>query len=145
MTVHTKKAIKLVEDKDTHPNPEVSEKRMRRRFTAKYKLEILNEVDACRETGQIGKLLRREGLYSSSIAIWRKQRDQGMFSGLTPKKRGRKKEEQNPLKNKLTKLEEENKRLRERLKKAEMVIDVQKKISHLLTDYSDNNERSECE
>ena len=145
MTAHTKKAIKLVKNKDTQPNPEVSEKQMRRRFTAKYKLEILNEVDACKETGQIGKLLRREGLYSSSIAIWRKQRDQGMFSGLIPKKRGRKKEEKNPLKTKLTKLEEENKRLRERLKKAETVIDVQKKISHLLTDYSDNNGRNECE
>jgi transposase-like protein len=75
------------------PDPEVPEKRPRRRFTAKYKLQILQEADACTGPGQLGALLRREGLYSSNLTTWRRQRDQGLLDALSPKKRGRKEKE----------------------------------------------------
>ena len=72
------------------PDPEVPAKARRRTFTAKYKLEILTEADGCSKPGEIGKLLRREGLYSSHLSKWRDQREAGALAGLTPKKRGRK-------------------------------------------------------
>ena len=114
------------------PDPEVPEKKPRRRFTAKYKLKILQEADACSEPGQIGVLLRREGLFSSNLTTWRRQRDEGLLDALSPKKRGRKKKEKNPLNQKVAELERENERLRKKLKKAEIIIDVQKKISEIL-------------
>ena len=114
------------------PDPEVPEKKARRRFTAKYKLQILQEADACSEPGQLGALLRREGLFSSNLATWRKQRDEGLLNALSPKKRGRKEKEKNPLAQKVAELEKENERLRKKLKKAEIIIDVQKKISEIL-------------
>ena len=80
-----------------HPDPEVSEKKPRRRFSAVYKLRIIKEYDSCSKPGEIGSLLRREGLYSSHINSWIKQRDKGALSGLSPKKRGRKIEKANPL------------------------------------------------
>jgi transposase len=113
-------------------DPEVPEKKPRRRFTAKYKLKILQEADACSEPGQIGVLLRREGLFSSNLTTWRRQRDEGLLDALSPKKRGRKKKEKNPLNQKVAELERENERLRKKLKKAEIIIDVQKKISEIL-------------
>ena len=79
------------------PDPEVSERPTRRRFTAKYKQRIVREADACAEPGAIGSLLRREGLYSSLLATWRKQRDQRELRALAPQKRGRKPEPVNPL------------------------------------------------
>ncbi len=79
------------------PTTEVSEKPVRRRFTAEYKLRILAEADRCTEPGQIGELQRREGLYSSHLCNWRKQRDEGVLAGLTPKRRGRKTKTKNPL------------------------------------------------
>ena len=114
------------------PDPEVPEKKARRRFTAKYKLKILQEADACSAPGQLGALLRREGLYSSNLTTWRRQRDEGLLDALSPKKRGRKKKEKNPLTQKVAELERENERLRKKLKKAEIIIDVQKKISEIL-------------
>jgi transposase-like protein len=114
------------------PDPEVPEKKDRRNFTAKYKLKILQEADECTEPGQIGALLRREGLYSSNLTTWRRQRKEGLFNALSPKKRGRKEKEKNPLAPKVANLERENERLRKKLKKAEIIIDVQKKISEIL-------------
>ncbi len=116
----------------SRPNPEVLEKKPRRRFTAKYKLKILSQVDACEKTGELGSLLRREGLYHSNIITWKRQREQGQLQGLSPKKRGRKRKEVNPLSKRVADLERENKRLASKLKQAETIIDVQKKISDIL-------------
>ena len=114
------------------PDPEVAEKKPRRRFTAKYKLRILHEADNCTEQGQLGALLRREGLYSSNLTTWRRQREKGILSGLTPKKRGRKNKPKNPLADQVARLEKENRKLRLKLKQAETIIDVQKKVSQML-------------
>jgi transposase-like protein len=114
------------------PDPEVPEKKQRRKFTAQYKLRILEEADACDRTGQIGSLLRGEGLYYSNLTTWRRQKEEGLLDALSPKKRGRKKKEKNPLAQKVTQLERENELLRKKLKQAETIIDVQKKISEIL-------------
>ena len=113
-------------------DPEVLEKPTRRRFTAEYKLHILREAEACTESGSVGALLRREGLYSSHLNTWRRQREEGMLDGLQPKKRGRKASERNPLLPEVEQLRKENERLTQRLKQAELIIDVQKKISQVL-------------
>lgn len=118
--------------KTERPDPEVPEKKPRRTFTAKYKLRILGEIDKLADSGKIGNFLRSEGLYSSHITTWIRQRDQGLLRGLSPKKRGRKKKEVNPLAEKVARLERENKRLQDKLHKAETIIDVQKKISELM-------------
>jgi transposase-like protein len=120
------------EKKLTTPSTEVLEKPVRRRFTAQYKLRILAETDGCTEMGQVGELLRREGLYSSLLSTWRKQRDEGVLAGLTPKQRGRKAKPKNPLAEKMARLERENERLKTKLRQAELVIDVQKKVSEML-------------
>ena len=112
------------------PDPEVVPKAKRRKFSAEYKVRILEEADRCTERGEIGALLRREGLYSSHLSTWRRQRDQGILSGLSPKKRGRKGKDE--LEKELVALRRENKRLQARLDEAEMIIDVQKKLSRLL-------------
>jgi len=115
------------------PDPEVcSGSKPRRRFTAAYKLRILQKADACTEPGQIGALLRREGIYSSNLTTWRKQREKGILDSLAPKKRGRKQMEKNPLSDAVAKLQKENQRLKDKLNKAEMIIEVQKKISEIL-------------
>lgn len=111
------------------PDPEVFEEKPRRRFTAKYKLKILEETDNCFESGQIGSILRREGLYSSNLTLWRRQRNEGILQGINPKKRGRKKNKKNPLAEEVAKLQKEISRLRLKLKNAEIIIDAQKKIS----------------
>ena len=113
-------------------SPEVSEKPVRRRFTAEYKLRILAEADACTERGSLGELLRREGLYSSHLSTWQKQREEGVLAGLTPKRRGRKARPKNPLADENARLQRENRRLAEKLRQAELVIDVQKKVSEML-------------
>ncbi len=114
------------------PDPEVSEKRLRRRFTAQYKLRILEEADGCDKVGQIGVLLRREGLYSSNLSSWRKQRQKGLLQAMSPQKRGRKQKEKNPLSQQVACLEKEKRLLKEKLTKAEAIIDIQKKISDIL-------------
>ncbi len=124
------------------PDPEVPEKRPRRRFTAKYKLRILAEADASTQPGQMGVLLRREGLYSSNLTTWRQQKAQGILQAMTPKKRGRKRNQTNPLAQRVAQLEKENRRLQDKLKKAETIIEVQKKISEILG-ISQNLEDSE--
>jgi len=115
-----------------HPNPEVPDKAVRRRFTAEYKLHILTLADACREPGSLGALLRREGLYASNLKTWRQQRERGVLSALTPKKRGRKESVRNPLVAENEKLRRENERITKRLRQAEIIIDVQKKVSQIL-------------
>jgi len=113
-------------------DPEVPEKARRRRFSAEYKLRILRLADSCTHPGSLGRLLRKEGLYSSNLTTWRRQRDQGILQGLKPAKRGRKPSEPNPLLPELEQLRKENERLVKRLKRAELIIDVQKKVSQML-------------
>jgi transposase-like protein len=123
------------------PDPEVVPKAKRRQFTAKYKLRILEEVDRCTERGQIGELLRREGLYSSHLSKWRQQRARGQLQGLAAKKRGR--ATQAPAATELARLRRENERLRAQLEQAEIIINVQKKLAKLLgltTAESESNE-----
>ena len=111
------------------PDPEVPAKATRRRFTSEYKLRILKEADACTD---LGALLRREGLYSSNLTSWRKQMDRGVLTALSPKKRGRKESVRNPLQTENEKLQKENARLTKRLKRAELIIDIQKKAAQIL-------------
>ncbi len=111
---------------------EVPEKAKRRRFDAAYKQRILEEADRSTGPGELGELLRREGLYSSHLTCWRRQRDEGSLAGLAPKRRGRKAKRRDPLAKENQKLHRENQRLAERLRQAEMIIDVQKKVSEML-------------
>ncbi len=114
------------------PDPEVPERPRRRTYPAEYKLWVLEEADRLKESGEMGALLRREGLYSSHLTTWRQQREQGALDGLKAKKRGRKAKEINPLAQRLEELERENRKLKGRLKQAETIIDVQKKVSEIL-------------
>jgi len=112
------------------PDPEVVPKAKRRKFSVEYKRRILEEADHSTEPGQIGALLRREGLYSSHLSTWRRQRDQGLVQALSPKKRGRKRKDE--LEREVSRLQRENERLQANLEQAEMIIEVQKKLSQLL-------------
>ncbi|MEO5349982.1 MAG: transposase [Magnetococcus sp. YQC-3] len=116
---------------DFRPDPEVLEKPERRTFTTAYKIKILEEADRCTESGQVGALMRREGLYYSYLTTWRRQRQDGVFASLS-KKRGRKIVPANPLAERVEMLERENAKLRRELEKATLIIDVQKKVSTLL-------------
>jgi transposase len=111
------------------PDPEVVAKAERRRFTAEYKLRVLAEADTCTKPGQIGALLRREGLYRSHLDKWRKQRREGTLQALSPQKRGPKVDLQAA---EIARLRRENERLLARLRRAETIIDVQKKVAALL-------------
>jgi transposase len=114
------------------PDPEVVPDAKRRTFTAEYKLRILAEADAAAaQPGAIGALQRREGLYSSHLVTWRRERQAGILKGLTPHKRGPK-SKRNPQEEEMRKLRRENQRLTEELRKAAIVIDVQKKVGTLL-------------
>jgi transposase len=114
------------------PTPEVVAKATRRRFPAEYKQRILAEADAAKATpGAIGALLRREGLYSSHLVDWRRTRAVGIRQALTPQPRGPK-APQHPLVEENAQLRRENQRLTDHLRKAELVIDVQKKVAALL-------------
>jgi transposase len=108
---------------------EVKPKTGRRTFTAKYKLAILAEADRSQESGDIGALLRREGLYSSNLTNWRRQRDAGELAPRAVKRRGRK---ANPEAAEAAKLRRENERLRTQLKQAELIITAQKKLAQAL-------------
>ncbi len=126
---------KIMEEKHTvmtHPkavpDPEVPEKAVRRKFTPAYKLRILREAEACTQPGQIGALLRREGLYSSNLTLWRRQ----VEGGLVPKKRGPVARKTDPRARRIAELERENERLTHKLKQAELIIEVQKKVADLL-------------
>ena len=115
------------------PDPEVTDKPKRRRFTVEYKLSLLTKADACcHEPGEVGALLRREGVYSSTLSQWRRQREEGTLSALQPKRRGRKIQEVNPLAGRVAELEREVQRLEGRLRQAETIIDVQKKLCDMV-------------
>ena len=121
-------------------DPEVKAKPERRQFSAEYKRRILEEADACTEAGQIGALLRREGLYSSNLINWRRQRSEGSLKGLSPKKRGPKPD---PLANENAALRRRIERLEAELKRAETIIEVQKKLSDLLGLSDPNGQKNE--
>ena len=104
----------------------------RRRFRAEYKLRVLHEADRCKQPGEIGALLRREGLYWSNLITWRKQRQSGELAGLRGKRRGPKRREKNPLANRVRELERENWRLKRRAERAEGIVELQKKVSEIL-------------
>ena len=114
------------------PDPEVPARASRRRFPAKYKLRMLREADACKKPGDLGALLRREGLYSSHLASWRRQRDDGALKSMRARKRGRVPKPENPLRKENERLGRENEALKRRLAQAEEIIDVQKKLSRVL-------------
>lgn len=115
--------------KEQVPDPEVMAQAQRRQFSAAYKQRILAEADQCRDAGEIGALLRREGLYSSHLARWRQMRAAGELQALAPQPRGRKGDAQAT---ELAQLRRENERLKQRLEQAELIIDVQKKLSQML-------------
>jgi transposase-like protein len=125
------KAVAPAPPTPPRPSPEVVAYAKRRSFTAEYKLRLLAEIDAATEPGAIGALLRREGLYSSHLVTWRRERQAGILQGLTPHKRGPK-SKRNPQAEEMQKLRRENQRLTEELRKAAIVIDVQKKVGALL-------------
>jgi transposase-like protein len=120
---------------------EVLEKPERRQFSAEYKLRILQETDCC-EPGQIGAILRREGLYSSHLTCWRRQRQQGQMAALSENKRGRTANPVNPLAAELERLRRENQRLLKRMEQLELLVDIQKKASMIL---GITLEMSECD
>lgn len=115
------------------PDPEVPPKARRRKYSATYKKRILEEVERCSAPGEVGALLRREGLYSSLLSRWREQRDRGATAALEPKKRGRKARPVDPQAKRIAELERETARLRKKLKNAETIISVQKKLSQLFS------------
>lgn len=114
------------------PDPEVVPVAQRRQFTAKEKLRILEEADGCTTPGEIGSLLRREGIYSSYLSRWRRARDQGQLSALGPQQRGPKPTRDAALAREASRLRQENERLQARLDQAEVIIEIQKKLSQLL-------------
>ena len=113
-------------------SPELSARPRRRTFTARDKLRILAETDRAAETGGIGSILRREGVYSSTLCDWRRQRDAGAFGALTPVKRGPKTTEPNPLVAEVAALQANVAHLTRCLARAESIIAVQKKLADLL-------------
>ena len=113
------------------PDSEVVARTVRRRFTAEYKRSILDQADAAQDSGAVGTLLRREGLYSSHLGTWRRQRKQGELEALTAKKRGPK-VIVSPLVKQNRELQAANARLTKKLKNAELIIEVQKKVAALL-------------
>jgi transposase len=111
---------------------EVLAKAERRRFTAEYKLKVLREANHCKRPGEIGALLRREGLYWSNLTNWRKQRERGELAGLSSRKRGPRRREKNPLAERVRELERDNMRLKRRAERAEGIVELQKKVSEIL-------------
>ena len=116
----------------TSTEVEVVAKAERRRFTAEYKIKVLREADRCKQPGEIGGLLRREGLYWSNLTHWRKQRAGGELAGLSARKRGPQRREKNPMVDRVRELERENTRLKQRAERAEGIVELQKKVSEIL-------------
>lgn len=113
-------------------DPQVPAKATRRQFSAEYKRRILREAEAATEPGELGALLRREGLYSSNLITWRGQRSRGELAALSPKRRGRKAKAVNPLTKRVAELERDKRRLQRKLEQAELLLEIQKKASQLL-------------
>jgi transposase-like protein len=117
---------------ETLAEVEVLAKPERRRFTVEYKRRVVKEADSCRGPGEIGALLRREGLYSSHLSAWRAARDRGELAGSSAKKRGPVPTPVDPRDKRIVELERENRRLLRRAERAEALVEVQKKVSELL-------------
>jgi len=113
----------------TAPDPEVSAKAPRRRFPAEYRLRILTEADACKKPGEVGALLRREGLYSSLLTNWRRQREAGALREMRGRRRG---PTPRPVDPRVKQLETENRRLQRKLQRAETIITLPKKVTEIL-------------
>ena len=113
----------------TAPDPEVPAKAQRRRFTAEYRLRILKQADACKKQGELGALLRREGLYSSLLTNWRRRREQGALEEMRERRRGPK---PRPVDPRVKQLETDNRRLQRKLQRAETIITLQKKVAEIL-------------
>ena len=113
------------------PNPEIAAKATRRRFSARYKLRILEQADGC-EFGEVAALLRREGLYWSNLQDWRRQREEGTLQALTPRKRGRKSKPVNPLDHQLRQVQAENREAETQAREGGDHAGYPKKVSHLL-------------
>lgn len=124
--------MKVTALKKKRPETEVVEKARRRRFTAKYKLRILREADACTQPGELGALLRREGLYSSNLSKWREQAEQGKLEGLTPKRRGPAAKVVDARDRRINEQEREIRKLTRRAERAEALVELQKKVSEIL-------------
>jgi transposase len=123
----------MTDEENSKSETEVVVRPKRRQHTAEYKLRILRELDECTGKGEVGAILRREGLYSSLISKWREQREQGSLNGLGGQRRGPKVD---PNAAELARLQRENKRLKEKLERAELIIDVQKKVAKLIGETS---------
>ena len=117
---------------DVVQETEVSAKATRRRFPASYKREVLRQADGCTQRGELGALLRREGLYSSHLTSWRAELSRSDLVALSPKKRGPKSKQRDSRDQRIVELEREVSRLQKRVEHAELIIDVQKKVSALL-------------
>jgi transposase len=122
------------------PNPEVPEKASRRNYTAEYKRRILREAEVCKEQGHVGAFLRREGLYFSNLTAWRRQVERGTLDALSSKKRGPKARKIDPSVRRITEQEKEIQKLRAKLRKAELIIDAQKKIAAIFQLTSDQKD-----
>ena len=114
------------------PDPEATSRPGRRRFSAAYKRRVLEETDQLQGPGEIGSYLRREGLYSSALSRWRAQRDRGLLDALAPRRRGPKASSHSAERARIAELERESETLRARLRQAEQIIEVQKKVAALL-------------
>jgi transposase len=121
---------------------EVTAKARRRRFTAAEKLQLLHEAEECAQRGELGALLRREGLYSSHLAAWRAARKRGELAGLTPRPRGPKAKPVDPRDKKIAELERQTRRLQARLERAEGLIELQKKVAAILSEPLTDDERA---
>ena len=115
----------------SRPDPEVPERAKRRYFSAQYKLRVLEEADACQAPGEVGALLRREGLYSSQLTAWRRARREGSLQALS-KPRGPQGRRRDPVASENERLRKENARLRRRLEQAQAILEIQKKASEIL-------------
>ena len=131
------------DERNEMPDPEVVPMAERRRFTAGEKLRILEEAEACTGPGEIGALLRREGIYSSYLSRWRQARDRGQLTALGSQQRGPKAALDAALVREVPRLRRENERLQARLEQAEAIIEVQKKLSQLLGLSREGNESEE--
>ncbi len=129
-------------EKTSVPDPQVTDQPKRRRFTAKYKLSILQKADQCLNSGEIGTLLRKEGLYSSHLSNWRKLRSEGILQGLSTHQRGPKTNPNAAQARENIALQKQIAKLKNELSKAHTIIDVQKKLSTLLAMTKDNESTS---
>ena len=129
----SKRARRASEESPSLPDPEVEVKAGRRRFTMQYKLSIVEKADQCRHPGEIGALLRREGLYSSHLSTWRRLRREGALQGLSAQQRGPKPNAAAAEQREIVRLQKQVSKLEHELEKAHTIIDVQKKLSVLLS------------